>query len=116
MDYVKTNLLLNIMSDLAFFQQVPHDLRKALSKNVELRLCKMDEYVYHRGDISDGLYVILQGSIAVIDPSQPKPHNYITTIMAGDCFGSSGLLTPEVKRYEHTYYIDIYYVVLILVY
>ena len=57
-----------------------------------------DEYVFHQGDVGNGLYVILEGKLDVIletNGSKESKNQVIATLEKGTVFGEISILTRD---------------------
>ena len=63
-------ILRELFEVIEFFRELPPSMLSALCEVIELREFHRDQYVYHRGDKADGMYVVLSGKISIHRASQ----------------------------------------------
>ena len=63
---------------------------------VELKLIPAGEVLFHKGDASDQLYVVLQGAFEVYDGHSPSSDPQLTV---GRVFGDRGLARKACRQY-----------------
>ncbi len=71
-------------------------LRRLASRCSEQRLPK-DFQVFRRGDVSDAVYILCEGNVAVIRDQPGRPVQLLARLGAGEIFGELGVL-HDVER------------------
>ena len=71
----------------------PQDMELVLG-SVEPVTFNKDEFIFKKGDQADGLYLIIEGQVNVLDQLDSSK-NVMATLSAGESFGEMALLTGE---------------------
>jgi len=71
----------------------PEDMELVLGSVSPVNFNK-DEFIFKKGDEADGLYLIIDGHVNIMDQHDPLK-NVMATLSAGESFGEMALLTGE---------------------
>jgi zinc transporter ZupT len=69
--------------------------------SVEPVTFQKDEFIFKKGDVADGLYLIIEGHVNVLDQHDPSK-NVMASLSPGESFGEMALLTGE-PRYASVF-------------
>lgn len=92
---------------LSLFNNVEDVVLASLESRVRWKNLKPDEVVCHKGDASDGLYVLSQGSLMVYDLLYNGQEISLTVLSPGSFFGELSVIdllprTAYIKATEHS--------------
>jgi CRP-like cAMP-binding protein len=80
-----------------FFEKISSDQRQELIRNAIIEEYDPDTIIFDEGSRSDGMYLVLEGTVAF---SKKTPENTFRTVSystLGDFFGEIGLFTGETR-------------------
>jgi CRP-like cAMP-binding protein len=75
----------------AIFQGLPKEELETIASRLILKQHPKNDTLFHKGDISDRMYVIKQGQVSLIDPHDK--HRNSTVVEGNDVFGNLAFLT-----------------------
>ncbi len=95
-DQVPSNVdLFSQLSRIYLFKEVDEQLLRCFAP--ELKECSVaaNEYIFHQGDKSDGLYLITEGSLSLLVDRKDGSHDVVCEESVGGVIGEVGLFTGE---------------------
>ena len=85
-----------LLKQLPFFADLPDDLLGQVVSMGQTRALSAGEFVFHKGDPPDGLYVLLDGKVRVFLTDEQGQHDVELAILStGSLFGEMALLDGE---------------------
>jgi len=85
-----------LLKQLPFFADLPNDLLEQVVSTGQTRTFSAGEFVFHKGDPPDGLYVLLEGKMRVFLTDEQGQHDVeLATLSGGSLFGEMALLDGE---------------------
>ncbi len=92
LDTMKPTENIGIFKDIALFGDLNNAERLKLSRIFQKVGFREGEIIFTAGDMGDALYVIREGTVAVIKPGEePEDDEIITELGPGDIFGEMAL-------------------------
>ncbi|MEM8845940.1 MAG: sigma 54-interacting transcriptional regulator [Bacteroidota bacterium] len=85
-----TNELVDFLKKVPFFSEVDKAPLMQLCENTQLEYYDRKDCIIEKGDVADGMYVIVEGKVKVHDVG----HVY-STLSSTDCFGEYALIDKE---------------------
>lgn len=109
-DYFKKFLILNKVDDLTL---------RLVCNNMVYHRVRKGEYVFHKDDVADNFYVIIQGQIAIMRPERKEKkiekdtnqkvkeeEKVVCILQNGEYFGDWGLLESKLRYASAFAYVD----------
>ena len=81
-----------LLLDTPLFAGIDGEVADELAKRLVRRTFKRGQPVFHQGDAGDSLYVLVDGSVAVVVSSENGDRMVLTTLHAPDVLGEIALL------------------------
>ena len=73
------------------FAEVPTDDLRAVAQELTEDLVFRGERVFHLGDPSDRMFVVVTGRVGISLEADPRAGAYVSVVEPGGCFGEMGL-------------------------
>jgi CRP-like cAMP-binding protein len=93
--------VLQKLSGIQLLRSLPPEDMEIVLESVTPVSYAAEDFIFHKGDSVDGLYLILDGQIQILDQSDTSG-SVLATLSTGDSFGEMALLTGE-PRYASAY-------------
>jgi CRP-like cAMP-binding protein len=93
--------ILESLSNVELLRSLPPQDMEMLLESVKPSSFTPGEFIFHKGDEADGLYLIMEGEVEIIDQKDISG-NTMATLKKGDSFGEMALLTGG-PRYASAY-------------
>lgn len=93
-DFYHQRLLNNLLATSPIFRDLTPDARARLGARFEHRFIDPGQIITRRGERGAGLYLILAGSVVVVDPDQAG-RGPVAELHAGDFFGAISAVTDQ---------------------
>ena len=91
--------LFSQLSNIYLFREVDKQLlRSFMPKLTEISIAP-NEYIFHRGDESDGLYLITSGSLSLLANREDGSHDVVSEKSTDGVIGEVGLFTGEPRAH-----------------
>jgi CRP/FNR family cyclic AMP-dependent transcriptional regulator len=81
-----------VLESVPQFRDMPPDDLATLAAGLRTRRHRRGEVIFHQGDPGDALHIILTGRVKISSPSETGVEAILTTLRAGEFFGSLALL------------------------
>jgi CRP-like cAMP-binding protein len=88
--------ILEQLSNIELLRLLPPQDMELVLGLVEPVTFQKDEFIFKKGDEADGLYLIIDGQVNVLDQHDPSK-NVMATLSGGESFGEMALLTGELR-------------------
>ncbi|MCU0357009.1 MAG: cyclic nucleotide-binding domain-containing protein [Cyclobacteriaceae bacterium] len=86
--------VLEKLSNIDLLRSLPPQDMEAVLETVKPVSVEGGQFIFHKGDEADGLYLIIDGQVQIMDRNENISHT-LATLQAGDSFGEMALLTGE---------------------
>jgi CRP/FNR family transcriptional regulator, cyclic AMP receptor protein len=88
--------IIELLSQIPFFQELaPADL-KNLAKQTELRICIKDEIIFNEGDTDKALFLVKSGEVEIYIPHEDNKKRLILSLLSnGQFFGELSLFDQK---------------------
>ena len=93
--YYRDRLLNSLLNTSSFFQALPEDAREGVLKKFKPIRADAEKYLLTEGDFPAGFYVVLLGSVDVVQATGPQTAQVVATLAEGDHFGATALMRGE---------------------
>lgn len=80
-----------------FFSLLPAEFVPLLIPETTVSVCLADTQIFHEGDVSDSLYLVLDGSVRIVKAMPVEPPFTITRVEANGFFGEYGVIDGSVR-------------------
>ena len=90
--------ILDALSDIPLFAELDGDSRSLLASSGETRELSTGELLYTEGDASDGIFVILEGSVELLTGVEEGMERVFGTLGSGRIVGMLALLDEGVRE------------------
>lgn len=82
---------------VSMFSRLPEETMDRLAAVLESRLFDQGEVLFHKGQAGDEMYLILEGSVAIYEPSQDTPgkERPLRIFRAGESLGEMALIDRQ---------------------
>ena len=100
----ETAKLVTWLSTVKFFQKLDKNVKRELTKRLQVRKCESQQVVFKEGDVGDIFYVILYGNVSIWKgPPPPEGESWddnalLAKAKTGDSFGELALMADKGKR------------------
>jgi CRP-like cAMP-binding protein len=81
-----------VLESVPLFRDMAPDDLSAFAGGLRTRRYRRGEVIFHQGDPGDALHIILSGRVKISSPSDTGVEAILTTLRAGEFFGSLALL------------------------
>ena len=81
-----------VLASVPLFRGLPEPDLVTIASGLRTRRYRRGEVIFHQGDPGDALHVILSGRVKISSPSDSGVEAILTTLRAGEFFGSLALL------------------------
>ena len=89
--------LYDIFKNIALFKNLGKNHFKQLYGLLHNRSYKFNEYVFHQGDPGNALYIIIEGSIKIIQTSEIGIEIELVELQSGDFLGEIALIDDDIR-------------------
>jgi CRP-like cAMP-binding protein len=86
--------VLEKLANINLLRSLPPEEMEVILEAVKPVIYNTGDFIFHKGDDADGLYLILEGQVQIIDRSDASS-NTLATLKNGESFGEMALLTGE---------------------
>ena len=86
------SLILEQLSNVELLRSLPPEDMEFVLESVTPVSLPADQFIFHKGDDADGLYLIVEGQVHILDQ---QDDSIMATLSAGGSFGEMALLTGE---------------------
>jgi CRP-like cAMP-binding protein len=93
--------VLEKLSDVELLRSLPPQDMEVVLESVSPVTFSAGEFIFHKGDEADGLYLITEGEVQILDRNDTSSHT-LAALKVGASFGEMALLTGE-PRYASAY-------------
>jgi CRP-like cAMP-binding protein len=87
--------LADMLKTTPLFCGLPSDELARLAAVARQRTFRRDEVIFHQGDAGTSLFVIVEGTVKVIEDTDPGGETILAILGPGDCFGELSLFDEE---------------------
>jgi len=77
------------------FSEVSSESLRVVARELQEEKFQEGERVFMINERGDHMYYIASGSIGICIEEDPDSHNYVTTLVEGQCFGEMGMLDDK---------------------
>ncbi|MBX5490344.1 MAG: Crp/Fnr family transcriptional regulator [Chloroflexi bacterium] len=84
-----------LLSQVPLFAELPPDRIRELAQMCRRRTYQRGETIFHKGDPASGLYVITDGQVKIVLPSETGEEALLAVLEPGDFFGELALFDGQ---------------------
>ncbi len=88
---------LDILQQARIFQGLPEDIISSLARQLTVEHLKLNQTLFHKGDVGDALYIINEGAVKIITTDAAGGELVLNTLGAGEPIGEMSLLDQETR-------------------
>ncbi len=89
-----------------WFRNLPEDVRRKLLGALRVRKLVMQQRIFSRGEVGDGLYVVVEGVVCVSGVSPKGRQTILDSYDAGFCFGEVAAFSGSARLHDAEAFTD----------